>query len=67
MRVGDQVQAIKDQKDAQAEIAKKIEANGGKADQNLDFLKRNNKIQIEELKLAQVKQPLHLNKRVRKI
>ena len=53
MRVSDQVQAIKDQKDAQAEIAKKIEANGGKADQNLDFLKRNNKIQIEELKLAQ--------------
>ena len=53
MRVSDQVQAIKDQKDAQAEIAKKIEANGGKADQNLDFLKRNNRIQIEELKLAQ--------------
>ena len=53
MRVSDQVQAIKDQKDAQAEIAKKIEANGGKADQNLEFLKRNNKIQIEELKLAQ--------------
>ena len=53
LRVSDQVQAIKDQKDAQAEIAKKIEANGGKADQNLDFLKRNNKIQIEELKLAQ--------------
>ena len=53
MRVSDQVQAIKDQKDAQADIAKKIEANGGKAEQNLDFLKRNNKIQIEELKLAQ--------------
>ena len=53
LRVSDQVQAIKDQKDAQAEIAKNIEANGGKADQNLDFLKRNNKIQIEELKLAQ--------------
>ena len=52
MRVSDQVQAIKDQKDAQAEIAKKIEANGGKAEQNLEFLKRNNRIQLEELKLA---------------
>ena len=51
-QISDQVQAIKDQKDAQTELAKKIEANGGKAEKNLEFLKRNNAIQREELKLA---------------
>lgn len=70
-QISDQVQALKDQKDAQTELAKRIEANGGKADQNLDFLKRNNAIQREELKLAQsqatsASQRKEINKDLRK-
>ena len=70
-QISDQVQALRDQKDAQTELAKRIEANGGKADQNLEFLKRNNAIQQEELRLAKsqatsASQRKEINKDLRK-
>ena len=70
-QISDQVQALRDQKDAQTELAKRIEANGGKADQNIDFLKKNNAIQQEELRLAKsqatsASQRKEINKDLRK-
>ena len=70
IQLSKEAQFIKDQKEAQAEIAKRIEANGGKAEENLDFLKRNNKIQIQELELrkqeASPSQRKEINKDLRK-
>ena len=70
IQLSKEAQFIKDQKDAQAEIAKRIEANGGKAEENLAFLKRNNQIQIQELELrkqeASPSQRKEINKDLRK-
>tara|TARA_R100000008_G_scaffold24298_1_gene13118 strand:+ start:255 stop:2174 length:1920 start_codon:yes stop_codon:yes gene_type:complete len=69
IKLSKEAQFIKDQKEAQAEIAKRIEANGGKAEENLAFLKRNNKIQIQELELrkreASPSQKKEINKDLR--
>ena len=70
IQLSKEAQFIKDQKDAQSEIAKRIEANGGKAEENLAFLKRNNQIQIQELELrkqeASPSQRKEINKDLRK-
>tara|TARA_B100001989_G_C24530025_1_gene461075 strand:- start:46 stop:1914 length:1869 start_codon:yes stop_codon:yes gene_type:complete len=47
----DAKKALEENQQGLARLREQIEANGGKAEQNADFLKRSNKIQQEELKL----------------